>query len=391
MTLINEVKKALCRTGIEMDADDIADHLWQRPGHRARVSRTQVSHALQALASTEHDIIRTRPGLYQHRPVPPLTSSSPADVVEGRPGLGATPSPRPAPARSFQPCPGSAGVVEIIGDATYVLDRLAALSDQSPEAAIDIERVTAYLLGIAQVAVGPARLTWCAGPTAAAVELTRQQCAQRSVVAIASPIVVDQAVATACALQTVLRVWALEPRGVEMSSWPVSSECIECTELDIPSLLAACRPPAPRVLAVDGAPIKSGCEKSSPTAPFPRQGSRLPGLDALWQLDVDLYRRPIVGVTGQGNAHTLRRQALLVGITYAERWSLVVTDAAREQAISGDGSLWVPGRLYPDLLTFAETHGLPVHGSQVIKNHLKRGFCQHLNGAAHPHASRDAA
>ena len=107
MTLINEVKKALCRTGIEMDADDIADHLWQRPGHRARASRTQVSHALQALASTQHDIIRTRPGLYQHLPVPPLTSSSPADVVEGRPGLGATPSPRPAPARSFQPCPGS--------------------------------------------------------------------------------------------------------------------------------------------------------------------------------------------------------------------------------------------------------------------------------------------
>ena len=68
MTLINEVKKALCRTGIEMDARDIADHLSRLPRHAINVTPAQVSHALHALTTTNGDVIRTRPGLYRHQP-----------------------------------------------------------------------------------------------------------------------------------------------------------------------------------------------------------------------------------------------------------------------------------------------------------------------------------
>ncbi len=59
MTLINEVKKALCRTGIEMDARDIADHLFRLPRHAIHVTPAQVSHALHALTITDGDVIRT--------------------------------------------------------------------------------------------------------------------------------------------------------------------------------------------------------------------------------------------------------------------------------------------------------------------------------------------
>ena len=37
-----------------------------------------------------------------------------------------------------------------------------------------------------------------------------------------------------------------------------------------------------------------------------------------------------------------------------------------------------PGGLFGDLWTFAEAHHLPVHGSQVIKDRLRRGFWQHV-------------
>ena len=39
---------------------------------------------------------------------------------------------------------------------------------------------------------------------------------------------------------------------------------------------------------------------------------------------------------------------------------------------------WAPGRLFGDLLTFAEAHHLPVHGAQVIRDRLQRGFWRHV-------------
>ena len=48
-------------------------------------------------------------------------------------------------------------------------------------------------------------------------------------------------------------------------------------------------------------------------------------------------------------------------------------------AITPGGPELAPGRLFGDLLTFAEAHHLPVHGS-VITDRLRRGFWQHVRG-----------
>lgn len=72
-----------------------------------------------------------------------------------------------------------------------------------------------------------------------------------------------------------------------------------------------------------------------------------------------MYWRPVHGVTGRGNTNTLRRQAVLVGSTYALRWLSVVNDETRDRLPAIDDGVKVPGRLYGDLLGFTETHGLP--------------------------------
>jgi hypothetical protein len=46
--------------------------------------------------------------------------------------------------------------------------------------------------------------------------------------------------------------------------------------------------------------------------------------------------------------------------------------------MSSTDGLSVPDRLYGDLLTFAENHGLTLHGSYLIKEHLRRGFWHHF-------------
>lgn len=77
MSLINEVKKALGRSGIEMDADDVASQLACIPGPRRRVTRTQVANALAALAASDPNVIRTRLGLYQYVTVDRRTEGPP--------------------------------------------------------------------------------------------------------------------------------------------------------------------------------------------------------------------------------------------------------------------------------------------------------------------------
>jgi hypothetical protein len=106
MTMINDVKKVFRDTGAEMDADDIVAELVERSvRYRGRLTRGQVSGCLARLCSSDVDIDRTRPGLYQYRRATP-------QVDHGRPAVtGQTPSQRPSrtmcPRRSLTPRPTS--------------------------------------------------------------------------------------------------------------------------------------------------------------------------------------------------------------------------------------------------------------------------------------------
>ena len=66
-------------------------------------------------------------------------------------------------------------------------------------------------------------------------------------------------------------------------------------------------------------------------------------------------------------------------------------DEAREQLAGLTGRDWVPGRLFADLLTFAEAHNVLVHGSPVIKDLLRRGFWQHFRVDDHNSQHSSAA
>ncbi|HKO32260.1 MAG TPA: hypothetical protein VJY85_00795, partial [Candidatus Limnocylindria bacterium] len=280
---------------------------------------------------------------------------------------------------------------QITADAAYVLEQLTVQTGLDVSA-VRFETLTAYLLGIATAFLGEARLTWCQGAISTSAELTRQQCAGRTVVAIAASDVVAEAVVTARQLGTPMQRWTLGSATDTSDLTPAG--ILQCRQLDLEPLLATCPAARPETAstppgsstAAEGAVSQTGAE-TSPTRP----SAVMDGWDTLWQLDVALYYRRIDGVTGQGNTHTLKRQALLLGRTYAERWSSVVTDATREQLDAVKDQRWVPGRLYADLLNFADTHGLGVHGSQVIKDLLRRGFWQHTAGTDHDHQQSAAA
>jgi hypothetical protein len=88
MTLINDVKKALGRSGAEMDAADIADELSRMPRYRNGVTRDQVSHALHTLVNTSKLTYFT--GDHGHQPqepagVQPRTEPQPRRVMIKKP------------------------------------------------------------------------------------------------------------------------------------------------------------------------------------------------------------------------------------------------------------------------------------------------------------------
>lgn len=379
MTLINEVKKALCRTGIEMDARDIVDHLSRLPRHAIHVTPAQVSHALHALATSGGDVIRTRPGLYQHQPADPELEHS---VPVARPAL-AIPAVAPDPLDSGQPVEQSC---LIIADSVFV-GSLLPLSVEPED--VRLRKAAAFLLGVAHVQLDRAiRLVWCAGALATAVEVTRHQYGRQAVVAITTPEVVAEARQTADMLNLTLRAWGFSSlhEGADPDALR-SSRGTDDLVLDVSELRAACDGPrrTPRPSRQDTtAAVRSD---RSAVAADPRTDQVL---DSLWQLDVRLYQQRVDGVTGHGNSHTLKRQALLVGRTYAERWSSVVTDADRDQLAAQADRDWVPGRLFADLLAFADAHHLPVHGSPVIKDLLRRGFWQHVR-SQEPDAGHSSA
>ena len=76
------------------------------------------------------------------------------------------------------------------------------------------------------------------------------------------------------------------------------------------------------------------------------------------------YRATHSGITGRGDGHSLSGKLCTLGETYVNRWWHVVNDDSRDQIANRDGQRpLIPGRLYPDLLNFAEHHGMQIHGS----------------------------
>ena len=381
MTLINEVKKALCRTGIEMDARDIADHLSRLPRHAINVTPAQVSHALHALTTTNGDVIRTRPGLYRHQPAaiepappgPIAHRATEANRVSGNPR-------RPRLVEDEQP-------VQIIADSALVMTLLPPSGE--PEGA-RLAKAAAFLLGVAHAQLDRAtRLVWCEGAVAAAVELTRHQYAHRAVVVIAPAEVIAEAKQTALTLGLHLQAWTfLTPHQCADPMTMKPSGELDELAISVDDLRAACADPGlVRQPSVPDIPAP----RPSPRPASSAGRSSSCSLHSLWQLDAPLYQQRVEGVTGRGNSHTLKRQALLVGRAYAQRWESVVTDEAREQLAGLTGRDWVPGRLFADLLTFAEAHNVQVHGSPVIKDLLRRGFWQHFRVDDHNSQHSSAA
>lgn len=162
----------------------------------------------------------------------------------------------------------------------------------------------------------------------------------------------------------------------EITEWhPLRPEDLVAAHRTHRSPATSSPPSTPTAGTTPAAPTRSGRTRIEQT-------SIRVGHDSLWQLDDTLYRQPVDGITGRGNTHVLKRQAILLGSTYAQRWCAVVDDETQERLIDlnrGQHGPWLPSRLYPDILTFAEAHGLQVHGSRLIKDLLRRGFWQHLH------------
>jgi hypothetical protein len=377
MSLINEVKKVLRNTGVEMDADDIATDLARSPRYKGRLDRKQVAHALSALCASDADIIRTRTGLYQHvhleQVLPnPLAAPRRRSLTIAAPALSSPDgpsSPRPAP---------TGDRLAIVVEGAYVRDRLGARVGESARI-VDFGSVSAYLVGLAELRLNrPAQIAWCDTSTGAVAELTRRQYDRADVIAIAHRATLDEACLTADRLNRPIRVWTIGAVTAD-NSHRAGGTVAETYPLSTDDLLARCVQPAPQptplILDRPASQRVHLVNARTQPAPVPPAGN----LDSLWHLDVTLFRRPIDGVTGHGGSDALRHQALLVGRTYAERWWSVVNAAARTIVTASDDTFAVPGRLYGDLLTFAETHGIRLYGSQTLKDLLRRGFWTYVS------------
>lgn len=129
MTMINDVKKVLRDTGVEMDADDVVAELTGRyVRYRGGLTRDQVSGCLARLRSSDIDIDRTRPGLYQYRRTTP-------QVDNGRPAVTVqAPEPMPMPSD----VPSQLSVPAPLPRATRLLEIRAVRTGQ-PVIAADLD------------------------------------------------------------------------------------------------------------------------------------------------------------------------------------------------------------------------------------------------------------
>jgi hypothetical protein len=381
MTRINDVKKVLRNSGVEMDADDVVAMLVKHPRYQARVTRTQVAHSLQALCESDLDVIRTRTGMYQH--VQLNAAPTPLVTAPTRRTLTLSTAQLPAPGQHASSTPAQSGdPMMIVVETSYFQGGLCDMMNAPPES-VSVTAVAGYLAGLAELRLGcPACLSWGDSAAAAAAEVTRHQYRLGEVILIASIQIAQEAQRTAQRLGRPVRIWSVgtDPNG---DAFPTRDGLAEIYQLNADDLLARCRPsastPAGRLPTAEPPADR---RRSVAHPPGPNIATRTRSgttQDSLWHLDDNLYRRAIPGVTGRGNTHSLKRQALLIGETYAQRWWSVVNNESRDAVTTRSRqALEIPGRLYTDLLAFAELHGMHLHGSHEIKNHLRRGFWNHI-------------
>jgi hypothetical protein len=364
MTIINSVKKVLRDSGFEMDADDIAETLsgWAR--YPAGITRTQVANALQSLCVNDADVVRTRQGLYQYR-----AASRPSmfPKINTAVSTGPTAAGDPPTSRAPENPTGPAQPPMFLLVSTNEVEASAA-DGEHPTAQAAVDDLSAYLIALAWQRYGRhTEVEWYTQPIALTAAATRHQCDGHDVVLIADASVVDEAASTARRLGRPIRRWIVGPqaprprspeicdvfciRTEQLPKWDIDVESVSTTSIPTPAVLSATQK-------------SHGAHRDDVSD----------GFDSLFYLDDTLYRRPIQGITGRGNTHALKRQAMLIGSTYATRWLSVVNDQTREDLIAAARGPHVPGRLYRDLLNFSDRHGLPVHESTVIKDHLRRGF-----------------
>ena len=381
MTRINDVKKVLRNSGVEMDADDVVATLVKDPRYRARVTRTQVAHSLQALCESDLDVIRTRTGMYQH--VQLNAAPIPLAAAPARRALTLSTAQLPAPDQHASSTPEQPGdPIMIVVETSYFQGGLCDMMNAPPEA-VSVTAVAGYLAGLAELRLGrPACLSWVDGAAAAAAEVTRHQYRLGEVILIASLQIAQEAQRTAQRLGRPVRIWTIGTY-TNGDAFPTRDGLAEIYQLNADDLLARCGPAA--------STPAGALPTAEPPADHRRPVAHQPGpniatpsrsgatLDSLWHLDDNLYRRAIPGVTGRGNTHSLKRQSLLVGETYAQRWWSVVNDESRDAVTARSRQApEIPGRLYADLLAFAELHGMHLHGSHEIKSHLRRGFWNYI-------------
>ena len=394
MTLINDVKKTLRDSGVEMDADDITALLRHQPRYRGRVHRTQVAHALQALSASEPDVIRTRTGLYQHVPI----NRSPLPV----------PAQHPHPHPAAAPVPPALKIIECPLAPRHwspprrpgSWPRQRTCAPASRPLSLDLSPIGDYLTGLAELWLRRhARLAFANGLVAAAAEATRVQYSGQDLIIIGNHDLTAEAAETGRRLHRPVRVWHLTNTAGHSAHLPAG--VTEMFELPLQDLLDRCQATAIESPhdnepvtqpSRNAAPVEEPAAFASPTSDNTVHARRVDRVDVLWRLDDTQYRRPIDGITGRGNAHSLKRQALHVGETYANRWWHVVNDDSRDQIASRDGQRpLIPGRLYPDLLNFAEHHGMQIHGSHMIKDYLRQGFWRAIEEQHTPRRGNPAA
>ena len=235
MTLINDVKKTLRDSGVEMDADDITALLRHQPRYRGRVHRTQVAHALQALSASEPDVIRTRTGLYQHVPI----NRSPLPVPTQHPHPHPAAAPVPTGAQDHRMPAGASTLVAtattwIVAEATYLRAGLAA-----PEP-LDLSPIGDYLTGLAELRLRRhARLAFANGLVAAAAEATRVQYSGQDLIIIGNHDLTAEAAETGRRLHRPVRVWHLTNTAGHSAHLPAG--VTEMFELPLQDLLDRCQ------------------------------------------------------------------------------------------------------------------------------------------------------
>lgn len=340
-----------------------------------------MAHSLQALCESDRDVIRTRTGMYQHVQLdaaPTPLATAPA----GRTLTLSTAQP-PAPDKHAASTPEQPGdPIMIVVETSYLQSRLGDMMN-APLEAVGVTPVAGYLVGLAELRLGrPACVSWCDGAAAAAAEVTRHQYRLGEVIVIASLQITQEAQRTAQRLGRPIRIWTAGT-GTISDPFRTRDGLAEIYQLNADDLLPRCEqsaPEPPRPLPTAEPPT----DRRHPVATQPGPNTAAtcrsgPTLDSLWHLDDNLYRRAIPGVTGRGNTHSLKRQALLIGETYAQRWWSVVNYESRDAVIARSSQApEIPRRLYADLLTFTESHGMHLHGSHEIKNHLRRGYWNHI-------------